>query len=139
MNKNTTVGEIMIQNVIVANVNNKFSQFLEFFNIYRVHHMPVTLGDKLVGILSTNDLLSFISTNLLLGMPIDIALLDQKFNVYNAMTKEPVTLAPEDSIENAISILADDKFQALPIVKDGKLVGIITNRDLVKLYPTLVS
>ena len=101
--------------------------------------MPVTLGDKLVGILSTNDLLSFISTNLLLGMPIDIASLDQKFNVYNAMTKEPVTLAPEDSIENAISILADDKFQALPIVKDGKLVGIITNRDLVKLYPTLVS
>ena len=139
MSKNATVGEMMTQNVIVANVNNKFSQFLEFFNIYRVHHMPVTLGDELVGILSTTDLLSFISTNLLLGMPMDLASLDQKFNVYNAMTKKPVTLTPEDSIENAISILADDKFQALPIVKDGKLVGIITNRDLMKLFPTLVN
>ncbi len=129
----------LTQNVIVANVNNKFSQFFEFFNIYRIHHMPVTLGHELVGILSTNDMLSFISTNLVLGSPIDLALLDQKFNVYDMMTKRPVTITPGDNIEHAFSILADGKFQALPVVKDKILVGIITNKDLVRLYPSLVS
>lgn len=139
MSKHTTIGEVMTQNVIVANVNNKFSQFLEFFNIYRVQHMPVTLGNELVGILSTNDLLSFISANLFSGAPIDFASLDQKFNVYDAMTKNPVTIKPEDSIEDAFSILSHGKFQALPVVKEKILVGIITNKDLVRLYPTLLS
>ena len=138
MRKNVAVEEVMTQNVIVANVNNKLSQFLEFFNIYRIQHMPVTLGDVLVGILSINDLLGFISKNLLDGKPVDTASLDAQFDVQQIMTKHPITISPDDTLEKAFSILAEGKFQALPVIKNGVLVGIITNKDLVRLYTQLL-
>lgn len=138
MRKNVAVEEVMTQNVIVANVNNKLSQFLEFFNIYRIQHMPVTLGDVLVGILSINDLLGFISKSLLEGKPVDTASLDAQFDVQQIMTKHPITISPDDTLEKAFSILAEGKFQALPVIKNGVLVGIITNKDLVRLYTQLL-
>ena len=100
--------------------------------------MPVTLGDVLVGILSINDLLGFISKNLLDGKPVDTASLDAQFDVQQIMTKHPITISPDDTLEKAFSILAEGKFQALPVIKNGVLVGIITNKDLVRLYTQLL-
>ena len=64
---------------------------------------------------------------------VNMDILDEKFDIKKVMTADPVTAKPEDTLEDAIRILAEGKFQALPVVKDGKLVGIVTNKDLVKV------
>ena len=47
------------------------------------------------------------------------------------MTKNPITVSPETSIVDAVKILLERRFNGLPVVKDGKLVGILCQSDLV--------
>ncbi len=50
--------------------------------------------------------------------------------VEKGMSKNPETIAPEDYLADAVVKMARGGFRRLPVVKDGKLVGIITDRDL---------
>lgn len=50
------------------------------------------------------------------------------------MTPEPITISSTAKIADALVCLAPGKFQALPVVDNGEIVGIITNKDLVKIY-----
>ncbi|MDU2065526.1 MAG: CBS and ACT domain-containing protein [Sporomusaceae bacterium] len=50
--------------------------------------------------------------------------------VANRMTKDPVTVAPDIPVLEAKELLKTHKFRRLPVVRDGKLVGIVTDRDL---------
>ncbi len=58
----------------------------------------------------------------------------KKFELGDIMTKNPVTVTPETSLEDLLKILGDGQFQALPVVEDGKIKGIVTNKDLVRVY-----
>jgi len=52
------------------------------------------------------------------------------------MTSDPLTLHPDNSIYRALSVLSDRHIKHLPLVEDGKIVGIVTMRQLLKLrYP----
>lgn len=47
------------------------------------------------------------------------------------MTRDPITVTPETSITDAVKLLLEKRFNGLPVVKDGKLVGILCQSDLV--------
>ena len=133
MNKRSPLSDVMTREVIVANLDNRYSQVMEFFNTWRIQHLPVTFNDQLLGIVSINDMLSFAFYCMRDNSSVNMDILDEKFDIKKVMTADPVTAKPEDTLEDAIRILAEGKFQALPVVKDGKLVGIVTNKDLVKV------
>jgi len=126
--------DIMTQKVIVANIHNKPSQLLEFFTEYKVQHLPVTENDALIGIVSINDILRFIKENFQNDASINLNQLDEKFELGDIMTKNPVTVTPNTSLNDLLKVLGDGKFQALPVVEDGKIKGIVTNKDLVRVY-----
>src|SRR5438034_1588146 len=46
------------------------------------------------------------------------------------MIAEPITMSPNDKIEDAVKLMAHYKISGVPITEDGRLVGILTNRDL---------
>lgn len=50
--------------------------------------------------------------------------------VASRMTANPIAVAPETSVASARSLMKEHNFRRLPVVKDGKLVGIVTDRDL---------
>jgi len=52
-------------------------------------------------------------------------------NVRDAMTANPRTLSPGDSIQSAARIMKEEDAGAVPIVENGKLVGMVTDRDIV--------
>jgi acetoin utilization protein AcuB len=52
--------------------------------------------------------------------------------VADCMTPEPACLAPEDFLTAAISLMDDGDFRAVPVIRDGKLVGIVSDRDIRK-------
>jgi len=56
--------------------------------------------------------------------------------VKNWMSKEIVTVDADDSMQNAIYILQEQNIKMLPVMDDGHLVGIITDRDLKKASPS---
>ncbi len=52
------------------------------------------------------------------------------------MTSDPITLHPDNTIYRALSVLTDSKVKHLPLIEEGKIVGIVTMRQLLKLrYP----
>jgi CBS domain-containing protein len=60
--------------------------------------------------------------------------LDQQINLTEIMTPNPVTLAPSDPVGKAIELFAQKKFQALPVVEHGKVVGIVSIKDVVEFF-----
>ena len=52
------------------------------------------------------------------------------------MTREVVTVAPEDSVAHAMHLMRDRKIKHLPVLKDGRLVGVISDRDIKAFAPS---
>lgn len=52
-------------------------------------------------------------------------------NIRDVMTPNPRTVAPNDSIQNAARIMRDEDTGAVPVVENGRAVGIVTDRDIV--------
>jgi CBS domain-containing protein len=64
-----------------------------------------------------------------------------EFDVKDAMTTKPATIAPISSVTRAARHMLENKVTVLPVVEDGQLVGVLTNRDLMRFilseYPKL--
>ena len=56
--------------------------------------------------------------------------------VKNRMTRNPITVTPDVSISEAFSIMKEHTFRRLPVVQGGKLVGIVTERELEQVSPS---
>ncbi len=98
-----------------------------------LHHLPIVDNGQLTGIISTNDVMrAYHEATEKLNDHSDEAYNDA-FKISDIMTKDPINVAPETSVEHAIRIFNENDFQALPIVDLGKLVGILTIKDLVNL------
>jgi CBS domain-containing protein len=54
--------------------------------------------------------------------------------VEDVMTPEPVCVTPDTSQKKVLEILGEGKFHAVPVVEDGNVVGIITNKDIARVY-----
>ena len=135
MNKNTPVHEVMHYNVIVARISNTFSQVRLLFLQANLHHLPVVDNeDNLVGIISSHDVLKAYAYKAPTFDNVDDATMDAKVSLDSIMTKEPVTVSNDDTIGSVAEILANRGLQALPVIKNGKVVGIITARDITKHF-----
>lgn len=100
-----------------------------------VHHVPVTHERRLLGIVSTNDLLRVIGGDLYAPAHEVMAALE-RLTAGEAMSTEVVTVGPDEPIRRAVEILRVGSFHALPVVDDGELVGIVTTGDLLGLLLT---
>ena len=56
--------------------------------------------------------------------------------VKDVMTKKVITITPETSFSEAMNILRMNKIRRLPVIKDGKIVGIVTEKDLLRASPS---
>lgn len=131
LNKKNPIYYVMTKKVIVANIHSKFSDVQELFMDYEASHLPVMDGEVLAGIISDHDIMRAYAQTLAKNGTITKDHLDEVFRVEDWMTPNPVVLTSEDPISKATEILAERRFEALPIVDNGELVGIVTNKDLV--------
>ena len=86
-----------------------------------VRQLPVVENGQLVGIISESDLSPHSGY---LG----------RTKVDAAMTTEVVTVGPNDDVVRAAHVLIDKQLSALPVVEGGRLLGMISRTDLLKLF-----
>ncbi|HCK21650.1 MAG TPA: hypothetical protein DHW15_05675 [Bacteroidetes bacterium] len=134
MTKKILASGIMTEKIIVGNLHNNFSQLMDFFTRYKIQHLPITFDDKLLGIISINDMLKFVENAITDGASFTEATLNERFNLEETMTHNPVSVAPDNSLVEILAILSEGNFQALPVVENGLIKGIITNKDIVRVY-----
>ncbi len=90
---------------------------------HSVGALPVMETDKLVGVISERDILRLIARRFeqLKTTP-----------VKDAMTTEIIVGTPEDDLEYLMGVMTENKIRHIPVLEEGKLVGIISIGDLVK-------
>lgn len=64
---------------------------------------------------------------------------DRKAPAYTIATKKLITITPDTSIEKALEIMKKHKISKLPIVKDGKIIGIVTENELIEILPYILD
>ncbi|MBP7512609.1 MAG: CBS domain-containing protein [Bacteroidia bacterium] len=140
MKSEFTVADFMSQNVVVAGYHNKFSEALKFFSIHGMRHLPiVNEKEELVGIVSLKDLIRVIYTETQNNGSFLIDELNTKFHMGDIMTKNPISVSPDMKISDALNLLQEVPFQALPVLLNKKVVGIITNQDFVEMFAKEVN
>ena len=133
MTNNIKVSEIMTKTVTVAGVTNTFEQVMRFFTEFNIQHLPITDGGLLVGMISVKDMNNYIFQQIKKGEKTDTASLNATFKVSEIMTPNPITVMPDDIAYKVVEILSAGKFQALPVVINNEIQGIVTNKDLVRM------
>ena len=100
----------------------------------KVHRLPVLDKDKnLVGVISEKDIL-FATPSPASSLSIhEMAYLLSKLTVKKIMSKNPVTISKDTPVEEAARLMVDQDLSCLPVVENGKLVGIVSKSDMFKI------
>jgi len=103
-------------------------------------HLPVVdKSGQLVGIVSETDLLYASPTSAASLSMYEMQYLLSRLTVGQVMTKDVITVAEDTPVEDAASIMTDHKIGGLPVLRDGEIIGIITETDLFKLFLELLG
>jgi CBS domain-containing membrane protein len=129
--KNTaTVKDIMTTNVITLSSSDKLENTEKLFKKNNIRHIPIVDNGEIVGMLSYSDLLRLSFADLTNEeFEID-AFIYEMFTIKQIMAKNLTMVAPNTTIKKVAQMLVEKEFHALPIVKDEKLLGIVTSTDL---------
>jgi CBS domain-containing protein len=93
-----------------------------------LHHLPVTLGGKLVGLISSNDILKLAEA----AESESDAPMDKSITAGDIMNTDVITVNFHATIEDAAKLLSAGGIHALPVVNDNqRLEGIVTSTDLI--------
>ncbi|MHC1593344.1 MAG: CBS domain-containing protein [Methermicoccaceae archaeon] len=111
---NTKIKDVMTREVAHATVPGSRHEVLQILKSQHVSSVPVVKDGKLVGIVTRSDLLKNPTEE-------QLAIL---------MTRNPITATPETSVKSVARLMNGHKIRRLPVVRDGKLVGIVTVTDL---------
>ena len=132
MNVLAPISTIMTKDVIYVAERDRLARVDEIFNDNNIHHLPVVRSGEVVGIISKSDLLLFkkgLGENTLEKI-INITRLNN-YNAETIMTRGVGKLEPTDRINVALDIFSKNLFRALPVVENGRLVGIVTTYDII--------
>ncbi|MCX7681635.1 MAG: CBS and ACT domain-containing protein [Anaerolineae bacterium] len=134
------VKDRMTANPITVTEDTSIDTALYLMREKRVRRLPVTdKHGRLIGIVSEKDLL-YASPSPATSLSVyEIPYLLSKIKVHDVMTRNPITVTSDTPLEEAARIMADNKIGGLPVVQDGKLVGIITETDIFKIFLELLG
>lgn len=115
------IREVMVAGLKTASPEMPLSEVLEILRINRISGVPVVKDERLMGVLSLEDIVRALQKN-------DLAATAGQY-----MTRDVVTVASYDSIVKAIRTFTEKKLGRLPVIdEEQKLVGIITKGDITR-------
>lgn len=117
---NKTVKHVMSTKIFSVEKNDSLKLVLNIMKWKNIHHMPVIDNHlKLVGLLSWKDVENYINDENLNSISIE-----------EVMQKDVITTTEWVSIEEAKAVMEKHNINSLPVIKNDKLIGIITSKDI---------
>lgn len=133
------VGKRMTRNPLTVTENTTVQEAEELMRKHNIRRLPVVRGEKLVGIVTELDLLR-VSPSAATSLSIfELNYLLTRLKVKEAMAKNPHTVTPETTLEEAALLMREKEVGALPVVEKQKLVGIITESDIFDAFIDLMG
>lgn len=131
------IREVMTRSVITISGDTPLKEAAVVMGRNRISGLPVMDGDELVGIITESDFVSRLAED---GGGLLDALLGRKQteiggSVAEAMTRQPLTITPDESVSAAARIMSEHRVKRLPVVDgSGRLVGIVSRADLMSVF-----
>ena len=118
------IHSLMVPNPITITAQASISEAIELMKINSIRHLPVVAKNNMLqGFITLADL----KQGLIPSMLGDL-------NLRDLMIKDPVTVSPDDDIEFAAQLIYNHKIGGMPVIKDGRLTGIITATDILRTF-----
>jgi acetoin utilization protein AcuB len=127
--------QVMTRKIVTIEMDDSVRRVRDLFEECGFHHVLVLEKGRLVGVISDRDLLRTVSPfiDTLAERSQDLATLNRP--VHRIMTRNPVTVSPEMKVEDAARVMLEQGVSCLPVVTgDGRVVGIVTSRDLLRAW-----
>jgi len=129
------VGKRMTHNPITITPDVPIAEALEWMRRENVRRFPVVdKTDRLVGIITRSDLLHAAPSSVTSLDVWEVTYLLSQVTVKEVMTKDVITVTEECPLEEAARIMSDNKIGGLPVMRDGLVVGIITESDIFRVF-----
>lgn len=118
------INALMIPDPITITENASIQEAIELMKVNSIRHLPVVgTGNRLKGFVTLSDLKQgFIPS--MLG---EVSLAD-------LIIRDPIVVRPDDDVEIAAQLIYKHKIGGMPVVKNDKLVGIITGTDILRAF-----
>lgn len=128
------VQDFMTENPIVVTPDTTLIDAYSLMADNDIRRLPVIEEDELIGIVTMSDILRSIP-NILTEEEYDeetrLTVVDR--TVREVMASDPITITPEDTIQDAADLMLEYQVSGLPVVLDTKIIGIITESDIFRL------
>jgi CBS domain-containing protein len=134
------VKDIMQRNVVALGLEDSLDVAEDIMTLGRVRHLPIVAGEsRIVGLVTQRDLLkASLASVLELGRAVEHDWL-KAIPVRVVMTKEIETAFPDDSLKSAVDRMIAKKIGCLPVVEDGKLLGLLTETDCLQVLASALT
>lgn len=129
----------MSQPVITVPSDTPIIEAMNLMKREHIHRLPIIENGKLIGMVSDKELMNATPSGATSLSMWELNYLISKLMVKDIMSKEALTVNVDDSIEKAARIMADKRVGGLPVLRDGEVVGIITQTDIFKTFIELMG
>ena len=130
----------MNQNVITVDADDSMLDATKILKEHNIRHLPVLEKGKLVGVITDRDLKRASPSDATTLEAHELLYLIANIKVREIMTRNPITVPYNFTIEEAAEILLQAKISGMPVVdKDGDVIGTITQTDLFKVLISLTG
>ena len=130
----------MSKPVITVDVDDSMEKTIKLLKKHNIKMLPVLEKNKLVGILTDRDLKRASASDATTLDIHELLYLLSKIKVKNIMTKDPITVPSDYTVEETADVLLKNKISGVPVVDHNKkVVGVITQTDLFKVLISLTG
>ena len=127
------VVDVMTKHPLTMSPTETIGQADDLMNTNRIRQLPVIQGKRLVGIVTDRDIRSFLSSSLWETPEARERALASA--VREIMTTAPITVSPDDDLQEAVELMIDEKMGGIPVVDEPEgLVGIVTYVDVLRCF-----
>lgn len=124
------VKDFMTADPVVVTPETPVQDALKLMKTNGFGRLPVVSKNRLVGIVTEADLMKVSPSPATTLSVYEINYLISKIKVSEAMTKDPVTVSPDDTVESAVLTMRDNNIGGVPVMDGERLVGIVTESNV---------
>jgi acetoin utilization protein AcuB len=135
----SNVRELMTTQPVTLFEDDRLREAVELVTLHNVRHIPVLdRQGRLVGIVTDRDIKQTLPSPLSSAAPEEYEALLETTSLGRVMSRNPLTVDAESDVADAVELLVSRKIGGLPVLDEGILVGIFTERDALRGYLELL-
>lgn len=130
MDSGLLVRDVMSKNVKTVRPNSTINEVVRKMNKFEIGSIVVANGEKPVGIITERDILRRV---------LEVTVASEAMKAREVMSSPILTIDSQATAEEAATLMNSKRIKKIPVVEDGKLIGIVTSTDIVRNEPRLVE